>query len=72
MSTKQLKAGDAVEWKTSQGKTEGTVVRKVTHTDKVKGHTAKATPDAPQYEVRSAKSGATAIHKPGSLKKKGG
>lgn len=72
MSTKSFKAGDPVEWKTPQGKTEGTVVRKLTHTDKVKGHTAKATPEAPQYEVRSAKSGASAIHKPESLKKKGG
>ena len=64
-----LKKGQHVEWETSQGKTAGTVTRKITGSAKAGGHTAKATPDEPQYEVESDKSGKTAIHKPDALKK---
>ncbi len=64
-----LKRGDHVEWNTSQGPTEGTVVRKVTSTTHVKGHVAKATPGHPEVEVRSAKSGEHAVHREVALKK---
>jgi hypothetical protein len=67
MST--LKKGDKVEWETSQGKTNGTVTRKVTGEAKAGGHTAKASAKEPQFEVKSAKTGKTAIHKPESLHK---
>lgn len=63
------KAGDAVEWKTSQGETTGKVVRKVTKTAHVKGHVAKASNAEPQYEVKSDRSGKTAIHKASALKR---
>ncbi|UUX95606.1 DUF2945 domain-containing protein [Aquabacterium sp. J223] len=65
-----LKPGDAVRWNTSQGETEGTVVRKVTGKAKAGGHTAKASSGEPQFEVKSDKTGRTAIHKPEALKKK--
>ena len=65
------KAGDTVAWETSQGETTGKVVREVTHTAHVKGHTAKASKDAPQFEVKSSKSGKTAIHKAEALKRRG-
>lgn len=64
-----LSKGDKVQWQTSQGRTEGTVKRKVTGIAKAGGHVAKASPRDPQYEVESAKSGKSAIHKPGTLKK---
>ena len=67
---KQLKKGDHVNWNTSQGETSGTVVSKVTRTAKVKGHTAKASADEPEYKVKSDKTGAEAIHKPEALHKK--
>ena len=41
----------------------------MTGTTEVKGHTAKATKEAPQFVVKSAKSGKTAVHKPEDLKK---
>lgn len=70
----KLKKGDEVSWSTSQGRTEGTVTRKVTGTAHVGGdsggHTAKASKEKPQYEVESAKTGKKAIHKPGALHKK--
>lgn len=65
------KAGDAVEWQTSQGMTTGKVVRKVTGTAHVKGHTAKASEGEPQFEVKSNKTGKTAIHKSAALTRPG-
>lgn len=65
-----LKKGDHVTWDTAQGKTEGTVEKKLTSTTKIKGHTAKPTKDDPQYLVKSDKTGAKAAHKPTELKKK--
>ncbi len=64
-----LKRGDTVEWNTSQGPTQGTVVREVTSTTHIKGHVAKATPDHPEVEVRSAKSGGRAVHREDALRK---
>ena len=67
--TKLPKAGDKVQWKTPQGETHGTVEKVVTTTTKVKGHTAKATKDHPEVQVKSDKSGKKAVHKPEELKK---
>lgn len=69
MARKPLKPGDTVTWNTSQGETTGKVVKKVTATAKVKGHTAKASKSAPQFKVKSAKTGKSAIHKAASLKR---
>lgn len=69
MAAKTFKAGDKVKWDTSQGETQGKVVKKVTGTEKVKGHTAKASKAAPEYRVKSDKSGKEAIHRPGELRK---
>ena len=67
---KTLKAGDTVSWGTSGGDTHGTVEKKVAGATRIKGHTAKATKDEPQFVVKSAKSGKAAMHKPDGLKKK--
>jgi hypothetical protein len=64
-----LKKGDTVEWNTSQGKTTGTVQKKLTATKKIKGHTAKPSESEPQYLVKSKKTGKEAAHKAESLKK---
>jgi hypothetical protein len=69
MADKELKKGDKVAWDSSGGHSTGEVVAKVTKTAKVKGHTAKATADEPQYKGKSDKSGKEAIHKPEELKK---
>ena len=69
MAEKPLKSGDHVTWKTSQGTTEGTVEKKLTAPMKIKGHDVKASPENPEYLVKSEKTGAEAAHKPGSLKK---
>jgi Hypervirulence associated proteins TUDOR domain len=66
---KSLKAGDKVEWDSSGGDSKGAVIRKVTSPTKIKTHEVAASPDNPEYIVRSDKSGKEAAHKPGSLKK---
>ena len=66
---KALKPGDTVSWGTSGGEAQGTVEKKVTGTTHVKGHTAKATKQDPQYVVKSDKTGRNAVHRPEDLKK---
>jgi hypothetical protein len=70
MSDKSFRKGDRVEWDSSGGHSHGKVIAKVTGTETVKGHTAKASKDDPQYKVTSD-TGGEAIHKPGALKKEG-
>lgn len=69
---KTLKRGDKVEWETSQGKTTGTVKKKLTSPTKIKTHEVKASKDNPEYLVETTKSKKEAAHKPESLKKTGG
>jgi hypothetical protein len=65
----KLKAGEHVAWNTPQGETQGKVEKKLTGTTRIKGHVAKASPENPEYLVKSDKTGAKAAHKPGELKK---
>ena len=67
--SESLKKGDKVTWETSQGTTEGRVVRKQTSDTKIKSHTVRATKDDPQLIVESSKSGKRAAHKPDALEK---
>ncbi len=69
--SKVLKSGDAVEWETSQGKTAGTVTKKLTSKTKIKTHVVAASKDDPQYLVQSTKSGGVAAHKASALKRHG-
>jgi hypothetical protein len=63
----ELKKGDHVTWKSHGGTAEGTVERKITSDTEASGRTVKASKDDPQYEVKSEKSGGTAVHKPSAL-----
>ncbi len=69
--TTAYKRGQAVEWDASQGVVEGTVERVVTKPTKVKGHVAKATPNHPEVLVKSARTGAEAVHLPEELRPTG-
>ncbi len=64
------KKGDKVKWDAAQGQIQGTVEKVVTGTTKVKGHTARASKEAPQVVVKSDKTGKAAVHKPEELKKR--
>jgi hypothetical protein len=63
----ELSKGDHVSWKSHGSTAEGTVERKITEDTEASGRTVRASEDDPQYEVRSEKSGNTAVHKPGAL-----
>ena len=65
----KLKSGDRVSWNTSQGETRGKVVKKLTSTTRIKGHTVKASKENPEYLVESDKTGEKAAHRPGALRK---
>lgn len=65
----KLKTGDHVEWETSQGKTSGTVKKKLTAPTKIKDHKVAASKENPEYLVETDESKKQAAHKPESLKK---
>jgi hypothetical protein len=65
----EFKQGDTVEWNTPQGKTRGTVKRKLTSSTEVGGQNINASEDDPRYLLESEKSGKEAAHKPGTLNK---
>ncbi len=70
MANEQFRRGDKVAWDSSQGEVEGEVERKLTDETTIKGHTAKASKDDPQYLVKSDKTGAEAAHRPEELRKR--
>jgi len=65
----ELKKGDKVTWNSHGGQAEGEVEKKITSDTEAAGRTVKASKDAPQYLVKSEKSGGEAVHKPGALHK---
>ena len=62
------KKGDKVSWKSHGGTAHGIVEKKVTSRTKIKGHAVAASPDDPQYLVKSDKGG-EAAHKASALSK---
>ncbi|MFB8029408.1 DUF2945 domain-containing protein [Streptomyces sp. NPDC056465] len=69
---KKLAKGDDVTWKSHGQEVKGSVTRKIDEHTEAAGRTVDASDDEPQYEVRSDKTGANAVHKPESLHKKKG
>jgi hypothetical protein len=65
---KELHKGDHVTWKSHGGTAHGVVEKKQTSDTKIKSHTVRASPEDPQYIVKSDKGG-KAAHKAGALKK---
>jgi hypothetical protein len=65
----EFRQGDRVEWNTPQGKTRGTVKKKLTSNTEVGGQRITASEDDPRYLVESEKSGKQAAHKPDALNK---
>ncbi|MEU3949712.1 DUF2945 domain-containing protein [Streptomyces sp. NPDC029526] len=67
---KNLKKGDKVAWSSHGSEAEGEVEKKITERTEAAGRTVDASPDDPQYQVRSEKSGRSAVHKPSALREK--
>ncbi|OBH48471.1 DUF2945 domain-containing protein [Mycobacterium mantenii] len=68
MSDNEFKKGDKVEWQSHGTTVRGTVEGKITSSTEAAGRTVRASEDEPQYKVRSDKTGADAVHKPGALR----
>ncbi|MCW3149115.1 DUF2945 domain-containing protein [Stutzerimonas stutzeri] len=64
-----FKVGDHVSWNSEAGRVSGTIIRVHTADTQYKGHTRRASPDEPQYEIKSDKTDHIAMHKPGALSK---
>ncbi len=65
----KFKVGDHVEWNSEAGRVRGTIQREVTSPIKFKGYTVHASPDAPQYLIKSDKTDHLAMHRGAALKK---
>ncbi len=67
MTETEFKKGDRVTWQSHGGTAEGMVEKKITEDQELAGRQVRASKDAPQYLVRSEKSGGEAVHKPEAL-----
>ena len=60
--------GDHVTWNSEAGRVSGTVTKVHTKDFDYKGHTRRASPDDPQYEIKSDKTDHIAAHKDSALR----
>ena len=64
---RRFRVGDHVTWNSEAGHVSGTIIRVHTSNVDYKGYTHHASPDEPQYEIRSDKSDHVAMHKGSAL-----
>jgi Hypervirulence associated proteins TUDOR domain len=64
---KRFKIGDRVSWNSEAGRVSGTIIRVHTQNVDYKGHTHHASPESPQYEIKSSKTDHIAMHKGDAL-----
>ena len=67
--TKSFKVDDRVSWNSEAGRVSGTIIRVHTRNFDVEGYTHHASMNAPQYEIKSAKTDHIAFHKGSALNK---
>ena len=67
--SKRFKAGDHVRWNSEAGHVSGTIVKVHRHNVDYKGYTHHASPDEPQYEIKSDNTDHVAMHKGSALTK---
>jgi Hypervirulence associated proteins TUDOR domain len=64
---KSFKIHDRVSWNSEAGRVSGTITRVHTRAFEVNGYTHHASPDDPQYEIKSSKTEHIAFHKDAAL-----
>ena len=67
--SKRFKVGDHVRWNSEAGQVTGRIVRIHTKDFDYKGYIRHASPDEPQYEIKSDKSEHIAAHKGTALRR---
>ncbi|MEP7063307.1 MAG: DUF2945 domain-containing protein [Betaproteobacteria bacterium] len=65
----KFKVGDHVAWNSEAGRVSGKVTKVHTNDTEYKGYTHHASPDEPQYEIKSDRSDHIAMHKGSALKR---
>ncbi|MCO6496851.1 MAG: DUF2945 domain-containing protein [Chitinophagaceae bacterium] len=63
MEIRKFKVGDHVAWNSEAGRSSGVIIKVHTADFDYKGYTHHASPDDPQYEIKSDKSDHIAAHK---------
>jgi hypothetical protein len=64
-----FKVGDHVSWNSEAGRVRGRIVRVHREDLKYKGYVHHASPDEPQYEIKSDKTDHIALHKGRALRR---
>jgi len=65
--TTEFKVGDHVSWNSEAGHVSGRIIKVHTSDFDYKGHTHHATPNEPQYEIKSDTTDHIAAHKGSAL-----
>lgn len=65
---KTFKIGDHVQWNSEAGLVSGVIFKKVISDTRFKGYVHHASPEAPQYLIKSDKTPHIAIHKGTALR----
>ena len=65
----RFRVGDHVSWNSEAGRVSGRIIRVHTRDFDYKGHTRRASPDDPQYEIRSDRTDHVAAHRDSVLKR---
>ena len=69
MAAKRFKIGDHVTWNSEAGRVRGKIIEVVTSPVEFKGYRVHASPDEPQYKIKSDVSDHIAMHKGSALRK---
>ncbi|MEO7038551.1 MAG: DUF2945 domain-containing protein [Candidatus Elarobacter sp.] len=69
MPKSRFKVGDHVSWNSEAGRVRGRIVRVVTTRIQFKGYAVHASPDEPQYEIKSDTTDHIAMHKGSALRR---
>jgi len=67
--TTRFAVGDHVRWNSEAGYVTGRITKVHTEDTGYKGHTRHASPEEPQYEIKSDKTDHIAMHKGSALEK---
>lgn len=67
-TTKIFEIGDHVRWNSEAGRVSGVIFKKITSDTSFKGYVHHASPETPQYLIKSDKTEHVAIHKGTALR----
>ena len=66
---KDFKVGDHVGWNSEAGHVRGTIKKKITSAVRFKSYTVRASPEEPQFLIKSDTTDHLAMHKGSALRK---